>query len=59
MKCECEHAAHFHDEGKKTPFGNPGHKYGQDFHKLESVKTPYGTFKVCVDCAVDCLNEYK
>lgn len=45
------------DREKRTPNGNPGHKYGVRFHELAvvNVKTPYGTFRVCRDCADDCL----
>lgn len=52
--CECEHAAHF-ERDKRTPNGNPGHKWGAKFATRVPVKTPYGTFHVCVDCASDCL----
>lgn len=52
--CECEHAAHLY-AGELTPHGNPGHKYMQRFMQLAPVKTAYGTFRVCPDCAKDCL----
>lgn len=57
--CECEHAAHFHDEGRQlTPNGNPGHKYGVKYalSYIEPRKTVNGTFHVCRDCARDCLH---
>jgi hypothetical protein len=57
--CECEHAAHFFDDGPRqhTPHGNPGHVYGTRFvpRVLSPLKTTYGTFTVCADCASDCL----
>jgi len=55
--CECEHIAHFADEKRKTPNGNPGHVYGQPFVETSLVNkgTPYGKFLVCKDCASDCL----
>ena len=68
MKCQCEHAAHFleHERVQRvpaplTPNGNPGHRYGQDFSDLfiVGVRTPYGTFSVCKDCARDCYQDYE
>lgn len=57
--CECEHAAHFFDEGPRqhTPHRKPGHRYGTHFmlRVLSPLKTAYGTFTVCSDCASDCL----
>lgn len=55
--CQCEHIAHFHEEKKLTPNGNPGHEYGQMFAEsyLVDKGTPYGKFIVCKDCASDCL----
>lgn len=61
--CECEHAAHMHDEEprKNTPNGNPGHRYAQIFSPLYilKVRTEFGTFRVCKDCAKDCLGHYE
>ena len=59
MDCECEHVCHM-DTSKRSPLGNPGHKYGAKFHSLycEQIKTPYGTFRVCRDCAKDCYAMY-
>src|SRR5262245_35788197 len=56
-QCECEHIAHFEKE-RRTPNGNPGHKYGAEFyqHATCSKKTTYGTMWFCVDCTVDCQN---
>lgn len=56
-KCECEHEAHFGDGN--TPNGNHGHKYGVYFahHYIVPVKTAYGTFNVCKDCAGDCYSD--
>jgi hypothetical protein len=53
--CECEHVSHF-EHDKRSPNGNPTHKYGQKFyeHHMTIVKTEYGTFHVCKDCANDC-----
>ena len=55
--CECENLAHMKSE-LRTPHGNPGHKYGQEFFIVVGVVTPYGTFLVCEDCRKDCLQEY-
>jgi hypothetical protein len=60
--CQCEHAAHFGAEYNSnnpvlTPNGNPGHKYGAESN-LTAVKTPFGIFHVCGDCAKDCYREY-
>lgn len=54
-KCHCEHSAHF-DRDLRTPHGNPSHRYGQAFHPLamRDASTPYGSFRVCMDCAKDC-----
>jgi hypothetical protein len=56
QKCRCEHEAHF-DRTKRTPFGNPGHEYGVSYAEplIQTVKTTWGTFQVCPDCAKDCL----
>jgi len=53
--CKCEHEAHF-DRKKRTPDGNPTHKYGMRYAMsyLRRVQTPYGIFTVCRDCAEDC-----
>lgn len=51
--CECEHISHM-DKKKRTPLGNPSHKYGQKYYGLKAVKTPYGTFHICSDCINDC-----
>ena len=57
--CECEHVSHL-DTNARTPNGNPGHIYGAaGWLNLQPVKTPYGTFHVCKDCADDCLREHK
>jgi hypothetical protein len=54
--CECEHVAHSRNREHLTPNGNPGHKYGVRYalSYLVKVKTTYGTFEVCKDCADDC-----
>ena len=59
FSCECEHAAHF-DSDKRTPNGNPAHRFAVRFHSLAltKVKTPYGTFNVCPDCQKDCFKEH-
>lgn len=55
-KCQCEHESHF-DFTKRSPDGNPNHRYGLLLYKevLLSIKTLYGTFKVCPGCAEDCM----
>jgi hypothetical protein len=57
--CRCEHIAHTAREAR-TPNGNPGHSYGVRFSPslLRDLKTPYGVFRVCADCADDCLAEH-
>ena len=56
-ECQCEHIAHFvHEE--LTPNGNPGHKHGTRVYTLIPIKTEYGIFMVCEDCAQDCLLDY-
>lgn len=58
--CECENIAHFPEEKKLTPNGNPGHRYGQEFLSgIQPIKTEMGTFHVCKDCAVDCLKDWR
>lgn len=59
-KCECEHQSHM-DKDMHTPNGNPAHKYGVAYSNryMQDVKTPFGTFHVCKDCAEDCLQQYK
>lgn len=58
--CQCEHTAHI-AERAMTPNGNPGHRYGVNFFdtNLTTVKTPYGTFRVCRDCRADCFQDIK
>lgn len=53
--CECEHECHT-DRNKRSPNGNPGHKYHTQYGPsyLSEVKTDYGTFTVCHDCLNDC-----
>lgn len=55
-KCECEHESHFCYAN--TPNGNPAHKYGVYYAQsfITPVKTPFGTFNVCKDCAEDCYH---
>jgi hypothetical protein len=55
--CQCEHESH-HGSDKLTPNGNPGHRYGVRFwpEYLINVKTIYGDFQVCKDCAEDCYH---
>ena len=52
--CECEHISHL--EYEKTPNGKEGHDYGIKSTILIPVKTPFGTFNVCPDCANDCYS---
>lgn len=62
--CECEHAAHFPEDAYpnivKTPNGNHAHNYGAIFlHAgIVGVRTPYGVFHVCRDCAGDCYQNF-
>lgn len=58
--CECEHISHL-DLSKRSPNGNPNHKYGVKFFPryLVEVKTPWGTYTVCNGCSEDCLRDYK
>lgn len=55
-KCECENVCHF-DANEGSPNGNPGHLYGIKFYGayMRTVRTSYGEFRVCKDCAEDCL----
>ena len=57
--CECEHVGHT-EPGEHTPNGNPGHKYLAKYHDsyVKRVKTPYGVFQLCRDCAEDCYHTY-
>lgn len=63
--CECEHACHFRKDEDEIPYlspnGKPGHEYAAEFNSetMEVLKTPYGTFFVCVDCSKDCLHDFK
>lgn len=59
-QCQCEHIAHFESD-KRTPNGNPSHRADSFFHLdfIEPVKTPYGTFHVCRDCANDCYETWR
>lgn len=68
--CQCEHACHMHGDRasahfggleenaprKLSPNGNPSHRYGTEFFDgaMSRVRTEYGTFIVCNDCAEDC-----
>lgn len=56
LRCECEHISHT-EPSKFTPKGDVGHAYGDTFGSLARVKTSYGTFSVCEDCADDCVAE--
>lgn len=51
--CECEHADHFDD--------CPSHPYGKecDLERMTFVRTPFGTFTVCVDCARTHLKQFE
>lgn len=59
LACQCEHRAHF-EKDARTPYGNPGHKYGVQYARgyTQVVKTPWSSFTVCRDCADDCLDAY-
>lgn len=50
--CQCEHEAHF-DRSKRTPYGNPAHKYGIKFAERVLVRMN-NSYEVCQDCAEDC-----
>ena len=51
--CQCENLCHCHDESPDKP----GHEYGATFdvEDLTEVRTIFGRFVVCVDCARTCL----
>lgn len=53
--CLCEHTAHF-NHTERTPNGNPSHKYAASFNPtfIVIVKSRYGSFDVCRNCAKDC-----
>lgn len=59
LECQCEHIAHT-EPGKLTPSGRRGHRYGERFSTavLRDVFTPWGPFRVCPDCALDCYRQY-
>jgi len=54
--CQCEHIAHCQRD-RFTPNAKPGHRYQARFmyEKLVAVKTPYGVYRVCKDCEMDCF----
>jgi hypothetical protein len=51
VECQCEHEAHF-DPVKRTPDGNPGHRYGARFTGYFMVQVR--SERLCPDCAADC-----
>lgn len=56
--CECEHEAHF-DRNKRTPMGNPAHRYGAKYAaRIMATVTVGGgcaqTMNLCEDCREDC-----
>ena len=62
-RCECEHVAHGSESYPsyyKTPHGNPGHDFYAVFAEtaLVKVKTPFGIFRCCPDCASDCYTQF-
>ncbi len=58
--CECEHVAHTDRHlGELTPAGKVGHVYGAHHGgRIASVLTPWGTFRVCPACRLDCFGGY-
>lgn len=54
--CQCEHTKHFSDGGRTTPIdgGSWGHRYGARCASTVAIKTIYGTFNVCPECAEGC-----
>jgi len=53
QQCECEHIRHMgHDDLPE------GHGY-MNVPADESIKTPWGTFAVCYDCATMCYGEWR
>lgn len=52
QSCQCEHDRHF------PPFGT-GHPYGEKRPDVKPVKTPFGTFNVCLPCSEICLSIYR
>lgn len=64
-RCECEHIAHASSEypleiKALTPNGNPGHEFYTQFNEraIVHVRSPYGIYRVCKDCAADCMHDY-
>ena len=58
--CECEDMTHFRDDhGYKEGQRHQGHGYGEIFqlNHTEEVKTEYGKYIVCRDCAEVCHGE--
>jgi hypothetical protein len=55
IRCECEHICHLSNL-RNSPNGNPGHRHGQSFDivYVKTIKTEYGTYILCRDCADDC-----
>ncbi len=60
VQCECEHISHF-ERNRRSPNGNPTHKYGRLYAEsyMVSMDTEYGAFRVCKDCAEDCMHDFK
>lgn len=50
VHCQCENQHH--------KVGDMKHDYYAPVASVQPVKTPFGTFHVCTDCAGDCLLIY-
>lgn len=48
--CECEHGSHLNDVGPAAHLLNP-HGYGCAVSETRPVKTPFGTFEICLACS--------
>lgn len=53
VHCQCEHVSHIEPDRH-----NVAHEYYAPVPSVQPVKTPFGTFHVCTDCAGDCLLIY-
>lgn len=50
-KCECEHQRHFSESSHH-------HDYGAKVESVTELRTDWGTFYVCLQCADECLADY-
>ena len=54
--CTCEHSCHF--SGEPNNAGQNTHRY-MEVPSVTVVKTPFGAFDTCQQCADVCLKNYK